>query len=411
MINNFVGPWGITSDYGWFHVYAFTMFFGMLVSILFSWYKLYKHKIPTDGFILAIILIIPASLFGGSFFGKDDPENSIEFWKKFAFWEPGMSIHGGVLFGAIIGLIFFTFYKRKTKVSLWVYGDCIIPNILLGQVIGRWGNFFNHELLGAIIGYSKTLDANNIAALSWLPAFIRDNCFQLSYGTPEMTIDGFYVFRAPIFLYESMANLGFWVMLTFLLPNMFRWFSKKPWKVEVNKYQLLTINDLKEQKQEKNRPVRDYFVLIHRNHLLKRKYWNEAFYDYQADNFAISKINQEYKNKKSKALKEHFFVRNNLITKVYFERSNKLYYLNNPKGYIVLRSGVQMWLYFFGWNLIRFCLEIQRDDDSLFLKHRRMLDYTVLISIFSFALILAILCQLVFVRYFRNTGWTFEKEY
>jgi len=48
-----------------------------------------------------------------------------------------MSIHGGVLFGLIVGLIFFAIFKKKTKISLFVYGDCIIPNLLLGQVIGR----------------------------------------------------------------------------------------------------------------------------------------------------------------------------------------------------------------------------------------------------------------------------------
>lgn len=407
MIGSYVGPWGISSDYGWFHVYAFTMFLGMLVAILFSWYRLHKAKVPTDGLMWSVIFIIPASLLGGSFFGKNDPTHPTDFWSRFAFWHPGMSIHGGVLIGAIVGLTFFAFYKRKTNISLWVYGDCIIPNILLGQVIGRWGNFFNHELLGTIVGYSSTLDASGISAISWLPAFIRDNCFQLQGGSPEM-VDGMYVFRAPIFLYESIANLGFWAILTFLLPNAFHWFSKKPWKVEAKKYQLLTINDIKKKGSNK---IKDYFTLIHRNNKLKKKYWDQAFYTYKADSFAVKEINQKYQAQKAKLMKEQFFVRNNEVTKAYFARSNKLYHLNNPKGYFVLRSGVQMWLYFFGWNLIRFCLELQREDADLFLKHRRTLDYAVLISIFMLGLILAVLSQLVFARYFRKSGWTYEKEY
>ncbi|WP_168105227.1 prolipoprotein diacylglyceryl transferase [Spiroplasma platyhelix] len=414
MFNSYVGPWGISSDYGWFHVYAFTMFFGMVVAILFSWYRLYKQKVPTDGFIWSVVFIIPASLLGASFFGKDDPTRPIGFWEKFAFWQPGMSIHGGVLFGAIVGLIFFAIYKKKTNVSLWVYGDCIIPNILLGQVIGRWGNFFNHELLGAVVGYSDVLNASHISAISWLPAFIRDNCFQLLGGSPETAfIDGkeMIVFRAPIFLYESLANLGFWAILTFLLPNAFHWFSKKPWKVEAKKYQLLTMADIQKKTKTKSNSVSNYFTLIHQNHKLKQKYWNEAFYNYKADGFVVKEINQKYKAKKAKAMKEQFFVRNDLITKAYFARSSKLYHLNNPKGYVVLRSGVQMWLYFFGWNFIRFCLELQRDDADLFLKHRRTLDYTILILIFFLGLVLAVLSQLVFARYFRKNGWTYEKEY
>lgn len=417
MLNTFEGPWGIKSDYGWFHVYAFTMFLGMVVAILFSWYRLHKQKIPSDGLIWSIIFIIPTSLLGASFFGKDDPENVIGFWQKFAFWNPGMSIHGGVLFGAIVGLTFFGIYNRRTHISLWVYADCIIPNILLGQVIGRWGNFFNHELLGAIVGYSDSLNASHIPALSWLPAFIRDNCFKLDGGAPEI-INGMYVFRAPIFLYESIANLGFWAILTFLMPSAFRWCSKKPWKIEAKKYQLLTIDDIKVTKKAKSNKVSDFFTLIgrhftlmHRNHKLKQKYWDQAFYQYKADSFAVKESNQKYKAQKEKATKEQFFVRNHLITKAYIKRSNKLYHLNNPKGYFVMRSGVQMGLYFFGWNLIRFCLELQRDKGELFLKNRRTLDYTILILIFVIGLVLATLCQFVFARYCRKTGWTYEKEY
>lgn len=419
MFGSYVGPWGISSDYGWFHVYAFTMFFGMVVAVLFCWWRFAKAKIPADGLMWSVIFIIPASLLGGSFIGKDDPERPIGFWQKFAFWEPGMSIHGGVLFGAIVGLIFFAIYKRKTNVSLWVYGDLIIPNILLGQVIGRWGNFFNHELLGAIVGTSATLDGSGISAISWLPAFIRDNCFKLLGGEPETDpITGMYVFRAPIFLYESIANLGFWVVLTFLLPSACHWFSKKPWKIEASKFHLLTF----EQVQKKLAPntskwkaffikIKDWFTWKHRNHKLKQKYWDQAFYHYKANAVAVKQSNQKYQEQKTKAMKEEFFTRNHLIVQAYFVRSKKLYHLNNPKDYFVLRSGVQMWLYFFGWNLIRFCLELQREPGDLFLKNRVALDYTILILIFSLGLILAVLSQWVFARYFRNDGWTYEKEY
>jgi phosphatidylglycerol:prolipoprotein diacylglycerol transferase len=43
------------------------------------------------------------------------------------------------------------------RVSIWVYADCIVPAILLGQVIGRWGNYFNQELYGSIINDNDSL--------------------------------------------------------------------------------------------------------------------------------------------------------------------------------------------------------------------------------------------------------------
>ena len=76
-------------------------------------------------------------------------------------------------------------FVKKYKISLWTYADCIIPNILLGQMIGRWGNFFNHELLG------KEISDPTTGFFSWLPAFIRNNA----------KTDGSGPFREPIFLY------------------------------------------------------------------------------------------------------------------------------------------------------------------------------------------------------------------
>lgn len=458
MINSFVGPWGIKADYGWFHVYAFTMLFGMAVAIIASWYKLRWYKIPSDGLALSIIFIIPISLFGASWIGKTDPLNPLGFWEKFAFWKPGMSIHGGVLFGSIVGLIFFAIFRKKANISLFVYGDCIIPNVLLGQVIGRWGNFFNHELLGQVVGYSTTLDGSGIAAINWLPAFIRDNSFQLLFGSPETGINPDtgqieYIFRAPIFLYESLANLGFWVILTFLLPNAFRWFSKKPWKIESEKYKLLTFDSFLNEKltkttkslsdkqkgfneqamllftkNEENNFHQKFIIFLknpfkflnlvtslgYQNWKLKRKYWKSAFYNYQVDQFTIKTLNEKYKTKKTEILTNSEYkkiIKSHLISKAYYARSKELYYLNNPKNYLIMRSGVQTWLYFFGWNLIRFSIELRRPNEHLFLINRRALDYTLLIAIFVVAFILAILSQWVFAKYNRNSNWTYEKQY
>lgn len=453
IINSYTGPWAIKADYGWFHVYAFTMLVGMIVAIFASWWKLRRHKITTDGLVFSVIFIIPIGLFGASWIGKTDPENPLGFWAKFAFWKPGMSIHGGVLFGLIVGLIFFAFFKKRTHISLFVYGDCIIPNILLGQVIGRWGNFYNHELLGHIVGYSTTLDGSTITAINWLPAFIRDNCFQLIAGEPERLFHNgqmMYVFRAPIFLYESLANLGFWIILTFLLPKAFHWFSKKPWIVESEKYQLLNFDQILNQRMTKTNSIKqktfnDQAILlfnenktssfwqkfsflirnpfkvlnltvslIYQNQKLKHKYWKTAFYHYRVDQFVIKNLNEKYQARKTAILandESKKITKSLLISKVYYARSKELYYLNNPNNYLVMRSGFQMWLYFFGWNLIRFAIELQRPDEHLFLINRRALDYTLLILFFTIPFILAGLSQSVFAKYNRNSNWTYEKQY
>jgi phosphatidylglycerol:prolipoprotein diacylglycerol transferase len=68
-------------------------------------------------------------------------------WKILAVWKGGLAIYGGII-GGFIGLLLLA--KKKT-ISILVLTDMALPPVLLGQSIGRWGNFFNQEAYGAII--------------------------------------------------------------------------------------------------------------------------------------------------------------------------------------------------------------------------------------------------------------------
>lgn len=386
-------PHGITDTYGgWFHVYSFAIMLGIFASIIASWVKFRRYRVPTDSLAWSIVFIIPASLFGASYIGKDDPNHVISFFAKFAFWQPGLSIHGGVLFGIIAGAIIFYIVGRKYKISLWIYGDCIIPNILLGQVLGRWGNFFNHELLGNVVSYDS---------LSWLPAFIRDNCFKLiggPSGHPEINSDGSIVYRAPIFLYESLANLGLWLVITLIVPNLGKWFGKKPWKVEPDKFHFSFKENFKNWNKRTFNPK--FWNKMNRDsqHLTWTKMWNDAYY---YNKIPINVVNETLATIKPSGK----------IINDYINKSKKLYEINNPHHYRMMHAGVQMGLYFFGWNLIRFILELQRPPEDLFLINRPVLDYVVLLLIACFGLLLALFAQFIAAKYLRSEGWTYEKEY
>lgn len=396
-------PHNIIATYnGWIHMYAVFVTLGILCSVLACFIRLKFKKIPTETLIWSIFIIIPFSLFGASFFGKfnNDINNplileygDIPFLSLFAFWKAGMSIHGGVLFGVISGLIFFGIVSKKINVSLWVYTDCIIPNILLGQVLGRWGNFFNHELLGSITSYNSLL---------WLMPFIRDNSWQWNDFYPEINQFGEIVFRQPIFLYESFFNLLSWLFITFFIPIAGQLFSKKPWKKNNKKYPF----DLKYS-------FINFFnkKYIKYNKMTWKEIWNEAYFNYAPNQKQLDKIFKKTKQKNN--LKEKLIFTN--IFKKYFyfnNNSNELTKINNPEGYLVTYSGVQTGFYFFLWNLIRFILEIQRDNDTtLFIKNNRILDYTILILISLIGIIIAIYAQWLAPKKFRKNGFIYEKEY
>ena len=106
-------------------------------------------------------------------------------------WEGGIAIHGAIIFGTL----FIIFYTKKYKLRTLKITDIIVPALCIGQLIGRWGNFFNGEAHGP---------ATTLAFLQslHLPQFIIDG----------MNINGTYF--QPTFLYESLWNLiGFIVLI------------------------------------------------------------------------------------------------------------------------------------------------------------------------------------------------------
>ncbi|WP_239587978.1 prolipoprotein diacylglyceryl transferase [Gracilibacillus alcaliphilus] len=117
------------------------------------------------------------------------------FWKVFAVWEGGIAIHGAII-GGVITAIFFT---RKRKISFWKFADVLAPSLVLGEAIGRWGNFTNQEAHGGPV--SEAAYAN---FYQFLPDFIMN----------QMIIDG--VMYHPTFLFQSTWNILIFVMLLFL---------------------------------------------------------------------------------------------------------------------------------------------------------------------------------------------------
>lgn len=106
-------------------------------------------------------------------------------------WKGGLAIHGGILFGGI----FVIYYCKKHQVELLRMLDIIVVGVILGQAIGRWGNFFNSEAYGEITTLTHLQNMH-------LPKFI---------------IDGMYIlgeYRQPTFLYESFFNMiGFIILI------------------------------------------------------------------------------------------------------------------------------------------------------------------------------------------------------
>lgn len=110
-------------------------------------------------------------------------------------WNGGLAIHGAMIAGGLAMIL----YCKKYKVRVGKMFDIVVPALLLGQAIGRWGNFFNMEAYGSVVEYKTLVD------MKIIPQFIIDN----------MYINGQY--HLPMFYFESL-----WCLLGFILIMFIR---------------------------------------------------------------------------------------------------------------------------------------------------------------------------------------------
>ncbi len=108
-----------------------------------------------------------------------------------AIWEGGIAIHGALLGGF---LSIYLFCKSK-KIPLKIFLDLLMPSVILGQSIGRWGNFFNNEAFGI---------PTNLPWKVFIPLSNRPIIFSNSQ------------FFHPTFLYESLWNLLIFILLIYV---------------------------------------------------------------------------------------------------------------------------------------------------------------------------------------------------
>ena len=114
--------------------------------------------------------------------------NINEIWQ---IWNGGLAIHGGIIAGLLTILI----YTKKYNLRLIRYLDFIVVGLIIGQAIGRWGNFFNSEAHGLATSLEHLKNLH-------IPEFIING----------MQING--VYYTPTFFYESLGCiLGFIIIL------------------------------------------------------------------------------------------------------------------------------------------------------------------------------------------------------
>lgn len=175
--------------------YGICMFFAILSGILLVKYlaKRFYKEFDEDFLLDLSLLLVVSGIVGARLYYvlMDFGYYLKHPLEIFAIWQGGLSIHGAIIGAVISGAVF----VKKKGFDFLKTADLFTFGLVFGQVIGRWGNFFNSEAFGL---------PTNLPWKLYIPLEARP----MKY----LFYDGFH----PAFLYESIGSLVILIILLFL---------------------------------------------------------------------------------------------------------------------------------------------------------------------------------------------------
>ncbi|MFD0674780.1 prolipoprotein diacylglyceryl transferase [Cohnella sp. GCM10027633] len=183
------------------HWYGIILGLAALAGLLLAIQEGKRFGMLPDFFLDLLLFGVPSAIIGARLYYVlfkldyyvDHPGQIIQIW------EGGIAIYGALIGALVCGF----FYIRAKGYSFWRIVDICVPSLLIGQMIGRWGNYVNQEAYGGPVEQS----------------FLRDTLHLPSFIVDQMNVQG--VFHHPTFLYESMWSLLGLVVLFVLRRQRF----------------------------------------------------------------------------------------------------------------------------------------------------------------------------------------------
>ena len=176
--------------------YGIILALGMLAGLLLCMKQAKRFGLTEDNVLDMVLWAVPACIVGARLyyvlFYLDlyrRADGSLDWGSMIAVWDGGLAIYGAVIMGFVVAVL----YTRKKKIKLWAMTDLCVLGLLIGQAIGRWGNFVNREAFG-----TET-------TLPW-----RMRLWTSAYQ---------YIEVHPTFFYESLWNLIGLLLLLFVITK------------------------------------------------------------------------------------------------------------------------------------------------------------------------------------------------
>lgn len=182
--------------------YGVIIALGIILAFIVAQREMVKRGFHPEYLTDLLIWAVPLAIVGARIyyvifkwdFYSQNPEKIIQIWNG------GIAIHGALI-ASFLTAYFFT---KKRGTSFWKLTDVVAPSLLIGQAVGRWGNFMNQEAHGGEV--TRTF-LENLMLPNWI--------------IEQMYIDGKYYH--PTFLYESVWNIiGVIILISLRKVNLRR---------------------------------------------------------------------------------------------------------------------------------------------------------------------------------------------
>lgn len=205
-----IDPFRVTQnalEFGNFRItwYGVIITLGIILAVVCVLYRRKQEGISTDDILDYAIFSIFSAIIGARAYyvlTTLDTGNYKSFYDVIAIWEGGLAIYGGLI-GGILAILIVSCVK---KIDCRKILDMAAPGVLLGQAIGRWGNFVNAEAYGTLKEFDflgHVVQTPNAADLPWVMGI-------------QSTATSAPLYVHPTFLYESL-----WTLMGFILLSLY----------------------------------------------------------------------------------------------------------------------------------------------------------------------------------------------
>lgn len=204
----------ITENFG-IHWYGMIIAVGFLLAVLWCCRQSSQFGIKEESCLDILFFAVPLSIIGArlyyvafefeSYYVPGDIGATLT--KIIRIWDGGLGIYGGIIVAVLTALVF----CKVKKIKFLAFADLGCMGLLIGQLVGRWGNFVNVEAFGSVTDVPWRMAGPNVAN------YLKRTA-QINTAVYDQIIDGALGVH-PTFLYESMWNLAGLLILVLILKK------------------------------------------------------------------------------------------------------------------------------------------------------------------------------------------------